>query len=99
MKVAEMRCGGQKWDRRNASKSLLIPVFCCMAFAVEYWYTARNIGHPTVIPRDVSFTPGSGDFYTRGCRCILNICATIAKMPQEAYLAQFLDASLYCILP
>ena len=60
--------------------------------------SARNIGHPTVIPWDVSFAPESGDFYQQRYQCMLNIRATIAKMPQEAYLAQNPDASLYCFL-
>ncbi len=56
-------------------------------------YPARNIRHPVVILWDVSFTPESGDFYQQRYQCMLNIRATIAKMPQEAYLAQNPDAS------
>ncbi len=62
MKVAEMRRGGRKMGHRNVKNSLLIPVFCCMAFAVEYWYTARNIEHHTEKRRDVSFAPDSWIF-------------------------------------
>ena len=42
VKVAEIRRGGRKLGRRNTKNSLLIPVFCCMEFAVESYYTARN---------------------------------------------------------
>ena len=51
--------------------------------------------HPVVIPWDVSFAPESGDFYQQRYQCMLNIRATIAKMPQEAYFAQNPDASFY----
>lgn len=69
-----------------------------MQITVELSTSARNIEHPVVIPRDVSFAPESGDFYQQRYQCMLNIRATIAKMPQEAYLAQNPDASLYCFL-
>ena len=46
VKVAEIRRDGENWRCRNTQNSLLIPVFCCMAFAVEYWYTARNKNVP-----------------------------------------------------
>ena len=47
--------------------------------ATEY-VSARNIGHPTVIPWDVSFAPDSGDFYQRLYQCIFAIAPnTVAR--------------------
>ena len=75
------------------ANSLLIPVFCCMAFAVESSYTARNIEHPVAIPRDVSFTPESGDFYARWYWCMLDIAHNPTKITRIAYIAQNMDAT------
>lgn len=57
--------------------------------------SARNIEHPVVIPRDVSFAPDSREFYTQGYQCILAIAPNPAKIRRAAYLAQNLDAGLY----
>ena len=58
--------------------------------------SARNIGHPTVIPWDVSFAPESGDFYQQRYQCILTIVPitpkitsehTLPKIPMPVYIA------------
>ena len=48
VKVAEFRRGVRKWGCRNTQNSLLIPVFCCMAFAVESSYTASILAYMPV---------------------------------------------------
>ena len=98
MKVAGIGRDGRKWGCENYESSLLIPVFCCMAFAVEYWYTARTIEDPTEFPWDVSIAPESGDFYARWYRCMLAIMPNPTKIHRIAYLAQNPDACLYCFL-
>lgn len=60
MKVAGIGRDGRKWGCENYESSLLIPVFCCMAFAVEYCHTASKIQHPTGCRGMLNFT-GKGE--------------------------------------
>ncbi len=60
--------------------------------------SARNIEHPTVNRRDVSFAPESGDFYQQRYQCMFSVAANCTKIRRAAYLAQNIDASLYCFL-
>ena len=55
--------------------------------------SASNIEHPVVIPRDVSFTPESGDFSVRWYWCMLSIAHNPTKINRIAYLAQNMDAT------
>ena len=84
-----------RFDQCNAGKSSRLPRSRrASVVRGNPFVSASNIEHPVVIPWDVSFAPEPGDFYQQRYKCMLNIRATIAKMPQEAYLAQNPDASL-----
>lgn len=53
-----------------------------MQLTVELFTSARNIRHPVVIPRDVSFSPESGYFYWPRYWCMLTVPPNPAKIPR-----------------
>lgn len=90
-------CNARNDGDENEKNPCKVPVFmdCGIGNCATEYMSARNIEHPVVIPRDVSFAPDSREFYTQGYQCILAIAPNPAKIRRAAYLAQNLDAGLY----